>query len=202
MDYAKFQLAVIDVAHEGTPLTVANVVARLRVEPEEAERKLDRMAKEGRLDLEVDETDGVVVYRVRGLTPKTVTEKLDALRHKVESEAIQHVGTALSFGKPFKTSGAPLPMALRRSVPLGLVLGGLFPGLGLAYAAPWSVVAVATIAVVVGFKVLSFFWLGVPFLMLAVLASAAAGAVYTWRYNQTGRRTAVFDAPNRPRLAR
>ena len=104
MDYAKFQVAVVEIAHDGVPLTVANVVARMRLEPEEAEKKLDRMAKEGRLDLEVDENEGVVVYRVRGLSPKSMNEKLEGLRKKVESEAIQHVGTALSFGKPLRVA--------------------------------------------------------------------------------------------------
>ncbi len=200
MDYAKFQVAVVEVAHDGVPLTVANVVARLRLEPEEAEKKLDRMAKEGRLDLEVDEDVGVVVYRVRGLSPKSMNEKLDGLRKKVESEALQHVGTALSFGKPFAKS-SPLPASLRRSIPMGLVLGGLFPGAGLAYAAPWSVVIGATIFVIVGFKILSLLWLGIPFLMLCVLASAAAGAAYTWRYNQAGQRTALTESEPR-RFAR
>jgi hypothetical protein len=201
VDYAKFQVAVVEVAHAGVPLTVANVVARLRVEPEEAEKKLDRMAREGRLDLEVDEDEGVVVYRVRGLSPKSTTEKLEGLRAKVESEAMQHVGTALAFGKPF-AKGSALPASLRRSVPAGLVLGGLFPGIGLAYAAPWSVVLVATVAVIVGFKILSLVWLGIPFLMLSVIASAAAGAAYTWRYNQTGKRTPLLEPEQRRRLAR
>lgn len=201
MDYAKFQVAVVEIAHDGVPLTVANVVARMRLEPEEAEKKLDRMAKDGRLDLEVDENEGVVVYRVRGLSPKSMNEKLEGLRRKVEGEAMQHVGSALSFGTPF-TKGSPLPASLRRSVPMGLVLGGLFPGAGLAYAAPWSVAIGATIFVIVGFKILSFLWLGIPFLMLCVLASAAAGAAYTWRYNQAGHRTALLDEQNRRRLAR
>jgi hypothetical protein len=200
VDYAKFQVAVVEVAHDGVPLTVANVVARLRLEPDEAEKKLDRMAKEGRLDLEVDENEGVVVYRVRGLSPKSMNERLDGLRKKVESEAMQHVGTALAFGKPFGMR-TPLPASLRRSIPVGLVLGGLFPGAGLAYAAPWSVAIGATIFVILGFKILSFFWLGIPFLMLCVLASAAAGAAYTWRYNQVGHRSALTD-PEPRRLAR
>jgi hypothetical protein len=202
VDYGKFQVAVVEVAHDGVPLTVANVVARLRLDHEEAEKKLDRMVKEGRLDLEVDENEGVVVYRVRGLSPRTMNERLGGLRKKVESEAMQHVGTALAFGKPFANRGSPLPLSLRRSVPMGIVFGGLFPGIGLAYAAPWSVVALATIGVVVGFKLLSIFWLGIPFLMLSVVASAVAGAAYTWRYNQAGRRAALVEGPDPPRLAR
>ena len=57
MDYAKFQLAVVEIAHNGCPLTVANVVGaasdRARSGREEARNAL---AKDGRLDLEVDET--------------------------------------------------------------------------------------------------------------------------------------------------
>jgi len=205
VDYSKFQVAVVEIASEGTRLTTANVVSRLRIDPAKAERMLDQMARDGRLDLEVDETEGVVVYHVRGLTPAPraadgeLRSRLEALRRSVEgSTEWAHVGTALAFGKPFRNEGRPLPPSLRRSVPAGVVWGGLFPGLGLAYAAPWTAVAIATAIVVVGFKVLPFL-LAIPFLLCATVLSAVLGGIYTWRYNQTGRRSPLrpFDEPAR-----
>ena len=67
MKFERFELAVIDLASRGVRLTVPNVAACLRLEPQKAEQWLDRMAYEGRLDVEVDESEGYVFYRVRGL---------------------------------------------------------------------------------------------------------------------------------------
>ena len=207
MDYSKFQIAVIEIASEGTRLTTANVVSRLRIDPAKAERMLDQMARDGRLDLEVDETEGVVVYHVRGLTPSPrpapspLAERLDALRRSVDRDGDLRTwtGTALAFGKPFRTQGRPLPPSLRRSIPAGVALGGLLPGLGLAYAAPWTVVALATFVVVVGFEILPLI-LAIPFLAAATLVSAALGGGYAWKYNQTGRRSALRpETPSLPR---
>ncbi len=85
-----FQVAVIDVAWRGVPLTVANVVAHLRIDPELVERDLDRMARDGRVDVEVDvevevdDTLAAVVYRVRGLSTTA-----DAVRFNQEGHRAQ-----------------------------------------------------------------------------------------------------------------
>ena len=209
MDYSRFQVAIIEIASEGTRLTTANVVSRLRIDPKKAEKMLDQMARDGRLDLEVDETEGVVVYSVRGLTPppSRVDDGWSAPRSAGRSSAMaalaafdpMHVGTALAFGKPFR-SASPLPPSLRRSVPVAVVLGFMVPGLGLAYAAPWTVVALTTAVVIAGFKLLPLL-LGVPFLLCAMLASAILGGLYAHRYNQTGRRAPLAPEPARlPRV--
>jgi hypothetical protein len=78
-----------------------------------------------------------------------------------------------------------------------MLLGGVFPGIGLAYAAPWPTVLLATLGVLIGWKVLGFIFLGLPFLVCAAVASAVAGAMYAHRYNQTGRRTPLFAAERR-----
>jgi hypothetical protein len=207
MDYAKFQVAVIEIASEGTRLTLANVVARIGIDPSKADRMLDQMARDGRLDLEVDETEGVVVYHVRGLTPARAAvhpSVLDSLRSLGGDPGLaRHVGTAMAFGRPFAKSRAMgLPRSLRRSVALGAVLGGLFPGAGLAYAAPWGVVLGATFFVWVGFKILAAatLFLAVPFVLGAMVISAVLGGVYTHRYNQHGRRSPIDGEA--PRLAR
>ena len=71
------------------------------------------------------------------------------------------------------------------------------PGLGLAYAAPWKVVAVATLGVIVGFKILAFVSLmfAVPFLVASAVISAILGGLYTWQFNQSGRRLPLSSDP-------
>jgi hypothetical protein len=197
VDYPQFQVAAVELASEGTPLTVANIVAGLRIGASEAERHLERMAREGHLDSDVDESEGVVVYRVRGLTPKRRRETLGgALRNAAAGSMLQQrIGTSLGLGDA-SSRGLTGPQQPRK-ISMGVLLGGVVPGLGLAYAAPWKVVALATIAVVVGFKILAFFSLmfAVPFLVVAAALSAILGGLYTWQFNQTGRRVALSSDP-------
>lgn len=193
MDYPQFQIAAVELASEGTPLTVANIVVGLRIGATEAGRHLERMTKEGHLDADFDEAEGVAVYRVRGLTPKPRGDSLvGVLRNAAVAGVIQQ---RLGLGGVSKApGGAQQP----RKIVTGALVAGLVPGLGLAYAAPWKVVALATVVVVVGFKVLSFislFMLGVPFLVVAAAVSAILGALYTWQFNRTGRRVALGSDP-------
>lgn len=197
MDYPQFQVAAVDLASDGTPLTVANIVVGLRIGAAEAERHLARMAKEGHLDSELDDAEGVVVYRVRGLTKKGGGESLSgALRNAAIGTMLQQkLGTSLGIGG---ASDKGLAGKQPRKIATGVLLGAVIPGLGLAYAAPWKVVAAATIGVIVGFKVLSFislFLLGVPFLVVAAAISGILGGLYTWQFNQTGQRVALSDDP-------
>jgi hypothetical protein len=193
VDYPQFQIAAVELASEGTPLTVANVVVGLRIGATEAGRHLERMTKEGHLEADFDEDEGVAVYRVRGLTPKPRGESLvGALRNAAVAGMVQERLGLRGVSKAL--GGAQQP----RKIVTGALIAGLVPGLGLAYAAPWKVVAVATLVVVVGFKFLSFFslfMLGVPFLVVAAVVSALLGALYTWQYNKTGRRTELSHDP-------
>ena len=196
MDYPKFQVAAVELASEGTPLTVANVVAGLRIGATEAEQHLDRMAKEGHLDLEVDDDEGVVVYRVRGLTTDRRRASLGgALRDAAMGSVLQQQLGSLMGQSKSREQG--LGTRQPRKVSIGVLLGLVVPGLGLAYAAPWKVVAVGTIAVIVGFKILAFISLlfAVPFLLAAALISSALGGLYTWQFNQTGRRLPLSSDP-------
>ena len=193
MDYPSFQVAAVELASEGTPLTVANIVAGLRIGAAEAERHLDRMTREGHLDAEVDETEGVIVYRVRGLTTSRRKESLgSALRDAAAGSRLQQRLGSLGLGGE-KTLGLRQP----RKISLGVLLGGVVPGLGLAYAAPWKVVAVATLGVIVGFKILAFVSLmfAVPFLVASAVVSAILGGLYTWQFNQSGRRLPLSSDP-------
>lgn len=201
MEYSRFQVAVVELADEGKPLTTANVVARLRVDPDEAERHLRRMLREDRLEVDDDESsDGVIAYRVRGLSPRGksggATSALKSIRDAAAKSMLEDkIGSVLGLGE--SKGGAPLPASMQRKISLGALVGGVLPGLGLAYSAPWKVVAVATVGVVVGYKVLAFFslMLAVPFLVVAAVASAIFGGLYTWQYNQMGRRAALGEDP-------
>jgi hypothetical protein len=192
VDYPQFQVAAVELASEGTPLTVANIVVGLRIGVSEAERHLARMAKEGHLDMDRDR-EGVVVYRVRGLTPKRRGDSLtSALRKAAVGAMVQQKLGALGLPGASATG-----LAQPRKIATGALIGAVVPGLGLAYAAPWKVVALATVVVVVGFKVLAFFSLmfAVPFLVAAAALSGILGALYTWQYNQAGHRVSLSNDP-------
>ena len=192
MDYPQFQIAAVELASEGTPLTVANVVVALRIGATEAGRHLERMTKEGHLEADFDEDEGVAVYRVRGLTPKPRGDSLvGTLRNAAVAGMVQQRLGLRGVSKAL--GGAQQP----RKIATGVLVAGIVPGLGLAYSAPWKVVALATVVVVVGFKILAFFslMLAVPFLAVAAAISAILGGLYTWQYNQTGRRVALSSDP-------
>lgn len=167
MKFERFELAVIDLASRGVRLTVPNVAAALRVEPGVAEQWLDRMAYEGRLDVEVEESEGFVFYRVRGLSPMPT--------HLVH--------------RP------PMPMVLKeKSIAIGMLLGLVLPGLGLLYAAPLSAVIIACITSFALVKMLAVLPLIGPLLSsvalgISALVSALLGALYVKQYNRFGKRT-------------
>jgi hypothetical protein len=206
VDYAKFRDGVAELGAEGKRLTKASVAARLRIDPAEAGALLDRMTRDGELELDIDERSGEIFYE-RGRRPSAALAPTEG----VASRALTDLGSALDEGgaiaKKMGTAillGAkgegPLAPARRRSVALGAVLGGVFPGFGLAYAAPWRVVAVTSVGVVVVLKILSFipFFSGMltaSFFALCAIASAVLGALYTWQYNQAGKRMPLGDEP-------
>ncbi len=171
MNYDRFEMSVIELASRGIRLTVANVTACLHVEPTRAEEWLDRMAQEGRLDVEIDEDVGLIFYRVCGLSPATT-----ALAHNVQ----------------------PSQQAIERpkgpkSAALGAALGMLFPGFGLIYAAPWTVAALGTVGTLVVVKMFAALplvgWLLSSIALgLCAIASGLAGMLYTQEYNRGGRR--------------
>lgn len=171
MTFEAFELAVMDLASRGVRLTVANVCVHARLAPSRVEEMLDRMAHEGRLDVELDEDRGLIFYVVRGLTP-----------------APQHLAVrAIDYR-------APAPRIANKSVALGAVLGLLMPGIGLVYAAPWSAALAVFAATFVAVKMVAaiplFGWLlSSVVLGVGALASAALGMIYVRRFNQHGRRT-------------
>jgi hypothetical protein len=182
VSYENFQVEVIELGSRGVPLTVANVVAHLRTPPERVQRGLDRMAREGLLDLEVDENEGFVVYRVRGLSTSA-----PLVRRREARLARAQRSTPLTYTRP---RDAPHG---HKSVTLAVVLGALVPGIGLAYAAPIRVVLPASLLVLVFGKILGGSLLFAPlFWVLAIGISALFGGLYAVRYNQEGHRARLL----------
>jgi len=192
VDYTAFQGAVLELAGDGVRLTKAGVAERLSIDPAHARELLDRMARDGRLELDVDERSDEIFY-----TPSKRAGGLAALDDRGSAVEEAEGSAALVLG-----AGAATPA--RRKLAVGVVLGGLFPGLGLAYAAPWPIVAAASIVVVVGWKVLSLIpilssLLVVPFLVVCAVASAILGGMYAWSFNQAGKRAPLGDEPVSPK---
>jgi hypothetical protein len=171
MTYEQFELAVIQLARQGVRLTLANVCAGLHLEFARAEAWLDQMAQDGRLDVELDESEGLVFYRVRGLGP---------MPSSLQLRAPQPVQRAPRRGK--------------KSALVAVAFGLLVPGAGLLYAAPWSVALAGGLLAMVLVKMVGALpllggLLSSVVLGLCALSSALLGVLYTKQYNRYGRRT-------------
>ena len=169
MTYEQFELAVIQLSRQGVRLTLANVCAGLGLEFAKAEAWLDRMAQEGRLDVELDENEGLVFYRVRGLSPMPASMQIRPPQ-PVSVSARKH-----------------------KSAVAAVVFGLLVPGAGLLYAAPWSAALAGglltlTLVKMVGALPLVGGILSSVVLGLCALTSALLGVLYTKQYNRHGRR--------------
>ncbi len=65
VDYDDFQDAVLALADGGTRLTKGSVALRLKIDPANAGAMLDRMTRDGRLELDIDERSGEIFYEPR-----------------------------------------------------------------------------------------------------------------------------------------
>jgi hypothetical protein len=204
VEYDEFQDAVLGLADGGTRLTKGSVALRLKVEPASAGAMLDRMTRDGRLELDLDEGSGEIFYEVRrkgGVRDKPQSSALAGLGKALDSGALAAkvgVGAALAMAEARGGKGALVPADKRRNLAVGVLVGGLFPGIGLVYTAPWPVALGASAVVIVGYKILAlipFFssFLLIPFLAVCAVASAVLGGLYTWQYNQNGKRTPLGD---------
>lgn len=207
MEYDDFRDAVLELAGDGVRITKGSVALRLKVDPKSAGAMLDRMTRDGLLELDVDEKSGDIFYtrtRDKRATSESSGERALASLGKAVagSELAAKVGTAMVMEK--LGGGGPLAPEKRRRVGVGVLLGGLLPGIGLVYTAPWPVAIAASVVVIVGYKIITFIpflsaFLLVPFLVVCALGSAVLGGLYTWQYNQTGKRTPLRDEPTSPR---
>lgn len=187
MQADRFESDVLTLASRGVALTVANVARGLDLSLDEAERRLDDLAARGRLDLELNEDTGALFYVFRGLD---VTPPPAALAR---------------VPRPWAAATPPrhVPQGPQKSKLWAAVWALLVPGLGLAYAAPWSVGLGAGLAlwvVVSGLATLPLVGAALSSLALGVgtLASVVMGLRYTDRFNQLGRRAHLEQAPQLP----
>lgn len=197
---------MLELAEGGARLTKARVAEALEIEPARAGELLDEMVRAGSLELDIDEGSGEIFYtvsrRARAAAPENKGSGLAALRDL--EGTIERGGLSAKIGTALLLGDDAAPLAKRRKVSLGVLLGGLFPGLGLAYAAPWPVVIAASVVVIVGWKLISIIpllsaFLLVPFLVVCALASAALGGMYAWSFNQAGKRAPLGDEPVTPK---
>ncbi len=185
MEFEAFELAVIDLAWRDVKLTVANVAAHTRLPPSRVEALLDRMAAEGRLDMELDEARGLIFYVVRGLTPPPPTL------------AVRPPEPRYAAARP--TAGAK---ARTKSPLIGAIAGFVLPGVGLLYAAPLTAVAAVSVGMLVVVKMAGALPL-IGWLMASVatglgaVASGLLGAMYARKYNLAGRRVHLDLAATR-----
>jgi hypothetical protein len=208
VEYDDFQDAVVELADGGTRLTKGNVALRLKIDPASAGTLLDRMTRDGRLELDIDERSGEIFYELRrkaGGRPaeKTALAEIGKAIDGGLSAAKLSVGTALVMGK-VTSGGMALPPEKRRKIGVGILLGGLLPGFGLAYTAPWPVALASSVVVVLGIKLIGLIpllssFLLIPFVAVCAIASGILGGLYTWQYNQKGKRTALGDEPVSPK---
>lgn len=205
VDYAAFREAVLELADAGVRLTKGRVAERLSLEPARAGELLDRMTRDGALELDIDERSSEIFYTVSSRAPAAPAKKggIEALRDlegTLDRAALAaKVGSALVRGD----EGAA-PLASRRKISVGVIVGGLFPGLGLAYSAPWPIVVGASVVVILGAKIISLIpivsaFLLVPFLVVCAIASGLLGGAYAWSYNQAGKRAPLGDEPVTPK---
>ncbi len=173
---------------------------------------LDRMTRDGTLELDIDERTGEIFYEARGARGGRGARAgegagkgaLAGLGQALDDGALAvKVGSAIMAAKA-GAGGVALPPEKRRKIAIGVLAGGLLPGVGLAYSAPWPVVVVSSLVVVAGAKILAlipFFssLLLIPFLVVCAIASAVLGGLYTWQYNRTGKRAPLGDEPLSPK---
>lgn len=190
----EFERIVRAMRAEGVPLTMPNLMLRTELPRATIERWLEEVEASRREDARQwtakpgEARDKPVDARIR--------ETVDALkREAVKAVATAAVKEKLGLDDPPRVHGAlqRSEKDLRWGAGLGLVGGPL----GLFYAAPLPVAAAASagyIAAILLLRLIPVFggmavaWL-VP---LVHLGCAAAGAAYTWRFNRSGRRSALF----------
>ncbi len=185
LDYAAFEVAVISMASENVEVTVANVVARLGLQPHQAEAWLGQMEATGRIDRNAAQ-QGLVVYQVRSLSVSTASKVAQrwTVARRLAMKAL-HIDPTIE---------PTMPLNKRKSVPFGVALAIVIPGMGLWYAAPFTSALIVTIFGAIAIAILNNLpllggLLGLIAPIGAVLLSGLLGGTYTFHYNRHGKRT-------------
>jgi hypothetical protein len=201
MDRDRFEQEVLALAGEGTKLTVANVAARTKLPLRKAETMLDDLVKAGHAESDIDEDVGVIVYRVRGLSPKGRVRLEDAVGDardramRAASEVI--VKQAASRAKATLLAA---PRAGEKSILIGAVLGLFLGPLGLLYAAPWATAIIASAVYMLAWWLPLVKWIMGAVALAVHVGSALASAGYVWRFNQQGKRAPLLPPDTRRAL--
>ena len=194
MKLKDFEMAIIELAHEGVRLTIPNVVARLKVKPDQAEKWLDDLAREDKLEVEIDEDEAIIYYRVRGLTVTAEKGGVGSDLAALGNQAVAAASLGVALGGLNREKASPLPKDQRKSLLAGLLLGLLLPGLGLFYAAPWLVAVLGTVGILLVWKLLGWIPLiGSLVIGTYALGSALLGGLYTAEFNRTGKRAKLMN---------
>ena len=195
MTREEFERTVRAMKTEGVSLSMPNLMLRTELPRHLIEDWLEDMAEaERRPPPAAKSKDGA-----KGTSPADdLLRKVNKLKDEVfENAAKAAVKERLGLDdeEPVRVHGATKrpQKDLRVGAGLGLVAGPL----GFFYAAPYPVAIAASLAYVAGLVGLNFIpvvgTMLVAYLVPIVhLSSAVAGAGYTWRYNRTGRRTALL----------
>jgi len=190
MKLKTFETEVIRLADSGVRLTVANVSVRLGVSAAKAEKWLDELTKQGRLDLDVDERHGLIVYTVRGLSPRRAPRAgADPATELRLAELEADIERAPSL--PARALAPVGPPRKQKSVIIAFLAAAFLPGFGLFYAAPLTSALLASIACVLLMKLTVLPFIGWAVGAGVALASGAAGALYASAFNRTGCRTEI-----------
>ncbi len=193
MKLKDFEMAVIELAHEGVRVTIPNVVARLKVKPDQAEKWLDDLAREGKLDVEIDEDEAIIYYRVRGLTVTEEKSSVGSELAAIGDKAMAAASLGVALGGLSREKASPLPKDKRKSLLAGILLGLLLPGLGLFYAAPWLLALLGTVGIILVWKLLGWIPLiGSLVIGTYALGSALLGGLYVAEFNRTGKRAKLM----------
>ncbi len=207
MDRDQFESEVLALAAEGTKVTVANVAVRTRLPPRKVEAMLDDMVRHGHIHSDIDEADAVVVYTVKGLSPK-VARKVTAQREReayddLQDRAMRSAGQVLVKQAATRAKGVIMakPAAGEKSILYGGLFGLLGP-IGLAYAAPWLHVLVTTAIYVVAFSLPVVRSIAGFFLLPIHIVTVFLGMAYAWRFNKEGKRAPILPPEEEPKQLR
>lgn len=195
MTREEFERTVRAMKTEGVSLSMPNLMLRTELPRHVIEDWLEDMAEAERRPPTTAKSKG----DANGTSPADdLLRKVNKLKDEVfENAAKAAVKERLGLDdeEPVRVHGATKrpQKDLRVGAGLGLVAGPL----GFFYAAPYPVAIAASLAYIAGLVGLNFIpvvgTMLVAYLVPIVhLSSAVAGAGYTWRYNRTGRRTALL----------
>jgi hypothetical protein len=197
MSREEFERTVRAMRAEGVPLSMPNLMLRTELPRHVIEEWLEAMAEAERRTPSAKAAPDA--QPPSGDPTDELLRKVHRLKDEVIGDAARSaVKERLGLGR----GKEPTPVhgttkRPRKDLRIGAGLGLVGGPLGLFYAAPYSVAITAStvyLAALVGLHFVPVVGTMLVAYLLPIvhLTSAVAGAGYTWRYNRTGRRTALL----------